>query len=143
MGFDELGIHGIVKGEFSKNLHLEFIKTDDKEFIEKYIETSNMNSPDELIEFINSMDIDNNKICKIILTGCKNFELPNNLLDLLKDNIVKIKDTTKDNYDLEAIAKENSLKGLFVRNLLNKLQNNPSNKAEIENAINIGLSLFD
>lgn len=142
MGFDELGEHGVIKGEFSDKLHLQFIKTDNKEFVEKLIDVSSMNSIEDLIEYINSIDNNDRQICKIILTGCKNFELTNNLLEMVGNNIIKIKDNTKENYDIESISSENSLKGLFLRNLLNKLENEPENKAEIEKAIRIGLELF-
>lgn len=140
MGFDELGEHGIILGDFSDKLHLQFIKTDDKEFVEMTVDVTEIKSVEELVENINSIAIKDNEICKIILTGSKNFSLVPNILDLVNDKIIKIKDKTTASYDLEAIANENSLKGLFVRNLLNKL---PDNKEEVEKAISIGLELFD
>lgn len=140
MGFDELGEHGIIQGELSHELSLEFIRTDNKEFVEKYINVSEISSVEELVEYINSIYVSDNEICKIILTGTKNFSLIPNLLDFVNSNIVKIKDKTTISYDLEAIANENSLKGLFVRNLLKKL---PDNKDEVEKAISIGLELFE
>ena len=143
MGFDELGNHGIVCGELTDTLHLEFLNMDNKEFIEKYVDISEINSLEELIEYIDSLKIADYEICKIILTGSKHFDLPTNLWHLLQTNIVKVKDCTHLDYDLDIISKENSLKGIFVRNLLKRMDNNPDEKDLIENAINIGLEQFD
>lgn len=140
MGFDELGEHGIIEGEFSNKLNLKFIKTDEKKFIEKIIDVSEISSIDELIETINKTEISDNKIFKITLIGSKNFDLAPNILDLLNRNIIKIKDKTTIKYDLVSISKENTLKGMFVRNLLKKLPDNPK---EVEKALSITLELFD
>lgn len=139
-GFDELGEHGIIKGEITDQVKLEFIKTDNKIFIEKEIDTSQMGSTEDLIEEINKMQIEENEIYKITLVGTKTFDIQSNILELLNKNIIKIKDKTSIGYDLEAIAKEESLKGIFVRNLLKKLPENPE---EVKKAIAIGLEIFD
>ena len=58
------------------------------------------------------------------------------------ERIIKIKDETKLAYDLEKIATQNTLKGLYVKELLDKLNNkNISNQEKqiIEKAIEIGL----
>ena len=51
MGFDELGKHGMVVGEIQKNgkCNLDFIQIDDKEFVEKQIDVTNILSKEELI----------------------------------------------------------------------------------------------
>ena len=78
---------------------------------------------------------------KLILTGKRNFEI--NVRELLKvisrENILKIKDMTKTNYDLEEIAKENNLRGIFIREVLKKLETGEYSEKEIEKAIEIGL----
>ncbi len=40
------------------------------------------------------------------------------------------------------LAKQNSLKGLFVKSLLEKKKKEPENEEKIEKAIEIGLSAF-
>lgn len=140
MGFDELGKHGIVKGEITDKLHISFIPTDNREYIEKFVDISNMTSSEDLIEYANNLDLSTKYLYKIVLTGYKNFEIINNIFDFMPQNVIKIKDETSTEYDLNAIAKENSLKGLFVRNLLEKL---PNNELEVKKAIEIGLSFFD
>lgn len=145
-GFDELGKHGMVVGdidETTKKISLQFINLDDKEFIEKNIEISAINSTEELMEKINDIETEESKYYKIILTGAKNIEINTNELikHITNKNIIKIKDKTKIEYDLEKISKEqSSLKGIFVRELLGQI--NEENREQILESIYIGLSLM-
>lgn len=144
-GFDELGKHGMLVGEINeenKKMSLEFIELDNKEFAEENIDISKIESQEELIENINQVKIDENKYYKIILTGTKNLELNTNELikHIQNKNIIKIKDKTKIEYDLEKISKEQSLKGIFVKELLELI--NEDNREEILESIYIGLSLM-
>ena len=101
-----------------------------------------INSKEELIEIINDIQIDKNKYYKIILIGTKNLEIETN--DLIKyvinKNIIKIKDKTKIEYDLDKISKEQSLKGIFVKELLDQI--NKDNREQILESIYIGLALM-
>lgn len=130
--------------EDTKKLNLEFIEIDEKEFIEQEKNISEILDFEELIEKINAEDYDENKYYKIILTGNKKFEI--NTSELLKhvvhQNIVKIKDDTKIEVDLKSISNQNNLKGLFIKNLLEELENNPEQKRQIEKAIEIGIDIF-
>lgn len=58
-------------------------------------------------------------------------------------NIIKIKDKTILEINLEKLSAQESLKGLFVKNLLEKLAQEPENKEKIEKAIEIGLTAFN
>ena len=76
--------------------------------------------------------------------GNRNFEI--NTYDLLKyienERIIKIKDHTKIAYNLEQMANENTLKGLFTKEMLEKLDQEEPNEEEkeiLEKAIEIGL----
>jgi len=142
-GFDELGEHGMIVGEIeNRNLNIEFIKLDETEFTVLEQNVENFNSKDDLIEFINDIDLDENKLYKIELVGNRNFEI--NSREILKlidnENILKIKNLTKIGYNLEEIKKENTLRGLFVQEALKKLETNMYTKEEIERAIEIGLN---
>ena len=144
-GFDELGKHGMLVGEINeenKKMSLEFIELDNKEFVEENIDISKIESQEELIENINQIKIDENKYYKIILTGTKNLELNTNELikHIQNKNIIKIKDKTKIEYDLEKISKEQSLKGIFVKELLEKI--NDENKEDVLESIYMGLNLM-
>ncbi len=102
----------------------------------------NFNSKEDLIEYINNLKLDDNKLYKIVLTGKRNFEI--NTRDILKlvtvPNVLKIKDLTTLNYNLDELRKENTLKGIFVNEVLKKLDQGEYSKEEIEKAIEIGIS---
>ncbi len=81
---------------------------------------------------------------EIILAGSRNFEIDK--YDLLKyiesKQIIKIKNNTNIAYDLEKIANQSTLKGIFVKEMLNRLKNENLTKDEkekIEKSIEIGL----
>lgn len=144
-GFDELGKHGMVVGkidEESKKVSLEFVKLDDKEFVEISLDVSNISSKEELIENINELKIDADKYYKIIFTGTKNIEIDANeiLKYVISKNIIKLKDKTKIEYDLEKISKEQSLRGIFVKEFLEQI--NEENREQVLESIYIGLSLM-
>ena len=125
LGFDELGERGFIEGEItedSKKLNLKFIKTSAKTFEEKEIDVTNISSPEQLIQVIKSLNLDTNYY-KIILTGKRNFEIDEkSILDLLSStNIIKIKNNTAIKYDIEEIAKQISLKGIFAKKILEKI----------------------
>ena len=74
----------------------------------------------------------------------------NTLKDFISYNIIineeilnTIKDKTKLEVDLENISKQQNLKGFFVRNLLEKIEEEPENKEKIYKAIEIGLMAFE
>ena len=103
LGFDELGQHGMIVGEFNNGLKLEFVPLDDEEFTIKELNVDNIYSKEELVEYINRLNIEPNNYVEIVLTGGRNFEI--NIYDILKfiqnDRIIKIKDETKIAIDLE------------------------------------------
>lgn len=144
-GFDELGSHGMIEGTIdveSKKVDIKFIPLDEKEFIKENIDVSNINSKEELIEEINSLNRENNGYYEYILSGNKNIEIDvNEVLKYITDKkVIKIKDNSRLHYDLEKIAKEGNLKGIFVKELLDQIEENESNKEEILKVIEIGLN---
>lgn len=141
LGFDELGSHGMLVGNIdnTKKLELTFIPMDPKEFKEEEIVVNDILSKEELIETIHQKDWNENYYYKIILTGKRNFEIePLQIIKYItQQNIIKIKDNTTLKQDLEKLANENSLRGIFVKNLLAK--QTEENKEKIQKAIEIGL----
>ena len=138
----------MIVGEIKKGYQqLEFIALDDEEFKEIEINITNVLSKEELIEKINQIEIAQNQYLKIILTGSRNFEI--NKYDLIKyienERIIKIKDQTKIAYDLEKLANETTLRGLFVEEMLKKANQENLSKEEkdiIEKAMEIGLEVL-
>lgn len=147
LGFDELGEHGMIVGDIdleNKNIEIEFIKLDETEFAEEEINVEEIFSEEELIEKINNLNLEEKNLYKIILTGKRNYNIDEKkILKLInKENILKIKNFTKTKYDLEKISKEESLKGLFVKECLEKIEIE-ENKKMIEDAIELGLELLE
>ena len=140
LGFDELGNHGMIVGNIeNKKLEIAFVPVDKSEFVELELDIETINSWEELIVKLNELPIKDNKYYKIILKGKRNFEI--NTYEILKNienkQILKIKDETKIKINLEELAKQNNLKGIFVKNMLNKI--NAENEEQILKAIEIGL----
>ena len=147
-GFDELGNHGMIVGDIEKDkLNLEFVTLDDRHFKEIEIDCTNIYTIEELIEEINNLEIINNDLYKIILVGNRNFEI--NIYDIYKyeinEKIIKIKDNTKIKLDIEKISNENTLVGLFVKELNAKIKDceNEEERKILEKAIEIGVEALN
>ncbi len=142
LGFDELGQHGMIVGNIEKGkLEVEFVKLDDKEFKELELDITNINEPEELLEEIQNLNLNENDLYKIILKGNRNFEI--NTYKLYKQietrNIIKIKDKTKIAYDLNKLSNTTTLKGIFAKEMLDKLEDENIDKEMLEKAIEIGM----
>lgn len=142
LGFDELGQHGMIVGDLDKEkLELKFIPLDDKQFEEKEIDISDINTIEELLEKIGELNFEENSLYKIILIGNRNFEI--NVYKLYKlieiRNIIKIKDKTKMGYNLNIIANDTTLKGIFAKEMIKKLNDKDIDKDVVEKAIEIGI----
>ena len=148
IGFDELGKHGMIEGEIiNKKLITKFIPIETTEFEEIELDVTEIISKEELIEKINEINLNANKLYKIILIGKRKFEINSHELYKynLNEKIIKIKNKTKINYDLEKLANETSLKGLFAGEILerlNKCQTEEERKV-IEKAIEIGIDVLE
>ena len=131
----------------NKELTLKFIPLDDKKFIVINLDVTDIISKEELIEKINNLDLIENNYYEIVFTGRRNFEIDKNEINkfIIKNNIIKLKDNTKINIDINKLINENSLKGLFVKELFEKINNeqNEENKKILENALEIGLNVLD
>lgn len=148
LGFDEPGEHGMIFGSLNKqNLQLQFIPLDEEKFKKEEMDISEILSKEELIEKINEKQVSNKSYLEIVLTGNRNFEI--NRYDLLKyienDHIIKIKDETKMAYHLEELKNETTLKGLFIKEMLEKLQKEESKEERemIEKAIEIAMEALE
>jgi len=148
IGFDEIGLHGMIEGEIiNKKLKTKYIPIKTTEFEELELDVTEIISKEELIEKIQEINFEENKLYKIILIGKRNFEI--NTYELYKYNlnekIIKIKNKSKINYNLEDMKNETTLKGLFageILEILNKCQTEEERKI-IENAIEIGIDVLE
>ena len=134
LGFDELGDHGMIVGEIeNKELNKKFIKIDNREFVEYELDISNILSEEELIEKINNIK-EENKLYKIILEGYRNFPININI-KLINKNIIKIKNNTK--IKIEYKENNSTLKGLFIKKLNERKNNNLIDEKTYEDILEI------
>ena len=125
----------------------KFIPLETTEFVEEELDVTEIISKEELIEKINEIKLEENKLYKIILIGKRNFEI--NINELYKYNlnekIIKIKNKTKLNYDLEKLSNEITLKGLFIKEILNRLNKcqTEEERKTLEKALEIGISVLE
>ena len=145
LGFDELGSHGMIVGEFkNKDLKLEFVKLDEREYKEVELDVTNMATIDDIAQNIEELELNSYNFYKIILIGTRSFKIETNdvrkLID--KDNIVKLKDNTKTSYNIKEISMQNDIKGMFVKKVLEKYESNIIDKETMEKVIEYGLEVL-
>ena len=148
IGFDELGKHGMVEGEIAnKKLTTKFIPIETTEFEELELDVTEIISKEELIEKIHEINLEENRLYKIILIGKRNFEIDSHELYKynLNEKIIKIKNKTRINYNLEKMANETTLKGLFAKEIIERLNKcqTEEEKAIIEKALEIGIDVLE
>jgi len=171
-GFDELGDHGMLdiiieknnlenkkiinnkynynnlennKLNYKNNIKINFIKLDNRNFEEENINISEINSQEEIIEKINSIQMDENIFYKIILIGTRNIEINGNEICKLisNENVLKVEDRTETKFNFDQLATQNNLKGIFVKKMLEKLKDDEYDKNVIVRALEIGLKSFE
>ena len=155
-GFDEEGIRGGYLVNLDKNsCEISFVRLCRRahriEKIDISKATSSINAADIILKKLET-DYGNqfsNDLYKIILTGfiadgviLKTAEI----LSILKDSLyfVKVKNQTQKAYDLESLKKEVSLRGIFVKKMLERIDAAEKTEKEInKEALYIGLTAFD
>lgn len=150
-GFDETGEKGIIYGEISGEFFkFEFVKMCKRQYEEVRIDISNVETYQELRnlikETVKEEDRERN-FYKIILIGevSKEFNIDEKFIsDYLKDDFyfIKIVDKTKVRIDFEEISKGYSVRSIFVKKLLSRLEEakNDEEREVIEKALKLGLN---
>ncbi|MBE6733678.1 MAG: DNA repair exonuclease [Ruminococcaceae bacterium] len=155
-GFDELDDKGVYIGEIKKHsAELEFLPVSKRRYIEENIDISALsNSAEIAAEIINKLKLAygedySQNLYKIILVG----EVDENVI-ISKDEILsrlddelyfaKLKDKTEIRIDLELLANEVSLKGIFTKNMLSLIEKAENNeeKERLRDALKLGLTAF-
>lgn len=153
-GFDELGEKGIICGKISKvKLETDFVTTQIRrhEMIDIDISDcdNNTKTAEKILSDIKKLfgDYFNKHLYKINLIGKISEDFSPNTADIsrrISDLLffVKIKDKTTPQIDLEVLARENSLKGVFVRLMCEKAKDEPYNAQKIYRSLYLGLKAF-
>lgn len=133
-GFDELGEHGLVIGEIKdKKLTTEFKTLDPQKFVIKEIDISNNQTIQEILDNLQLKE----DIYRLIFTGIRYIDIRKleESISELPNYVTEIIDNTRLEYNLEEIAKQDTLKGIFTKNMLERLKENPEDEKIILNAI--------
>ena len=133
-GFDELGEHGLVIGEIKdKSLNIEFKKMDPQAFVIKEIDISELKSAQEVVDKLDLKD----DIYRVMLTGVRKIDIQD-VVEILNNLDVYVSDVIDNShleYNFEEIAQQKTLKGIFTKNMLKLLEENPDKEKVILNAI--------
>lgn len=139
-GFDEVLDKGVIIGEVSKGIvNLDFIRTSKRNYYAKEVDISNKVSYEEIknkiLEEIKEDERKNN-LYKIVLKGeLESFvNLKEGLLkELIKDYFyfVKIIDKTEVKLDFDSISKDYSIRGVYAKKILEKIDTENSEENEI------------
>lgn len=123
---------------------IEHINLDPIKYETLYMNISGISSKEELITRINYMEIDKNNFYKVVLKGKKDFLITEKyILDNIQwNNILRIEDETQREIDIEEISKENTLRGIFVKKILEKMEKetDTAEKEKLEDAIELVLT---
>ncbi|MBQ8203023.1 MAG: DNA repair exonuclease [Clostridia bacterium] len=154
-GFDESGEKGVLLGEIGKGLaDLRFIPTCKRIHATVSITLGSEENSNQVAERILSVikekykDNWRDNLYKIILEGrlSENIKLSTEEIASrvgVEVYFAKVKDKTEIAVDLEELSREDSLKGIFVKNMLSRLQNaSEEEKPLIKKALDLGLKAF-
>ena len=147
-GFDETGTCGILSGTITKNeVNLNFIPTSVRENHAVHIDVSALDSYEQVLNAIRTKCTNPEFLYKIVLTGQKQPVLQLSaakLTAVLSQEYFYAKVTAeyREAVDTELLKEENSLRGCFVRCLLEQMAG-AEDKDKIREAMLYGLQAFD
>jgi DNA repair exonuclease SbcCD nuclease subunit len=159
-GFDELGEKGVYIGTVARgHVDLEFRQTCSRMYLTTEIDISGAASETEILDQVLHSIADNygsdyrDNYYKIILTGSipAGYRVPvSQLTDSLLERLhfVKIKNRTRAELDYDQLAQEASLRGIYVRRMLERIETAEARKDEnevsrIRAALEIGMRAFE
>ncbi len=154
-GFDELGEKGVYLGSVSKSgCNLQFVPLAKRLHLCESVDINGVNSSaeisDNIINFLKQKYPDSyaENLYKIILTGEiseETFisipEISNRLNAAVY--FAKVKNKTKIKIDFELLSREKTLKGIFVKNMLTRIDSaEAQEKQQLKAALDLGLKAF-
>ena len=154
-GFDELGEKGVYLGEVSKGTcNLQFVSIAKRMHLCESIDigdsTTSADIADNIINFLKQKYPDSytENLYKIILLGEVSEETVISIPEItsrLNDTVyfAKVRNKTEIKVDFELLAREKTLKGIFVKNMLAKIDvADDSEKPKFKAALDLGLKAF-
>lgn len=152
-GFDETDECGIISGSITKEeLALGFVETSVRKCKVVEIDVSDCQSNDQVVELIRRNCPDYEYSYKVVLTGIihDDFNMSVVMINSAVNQqyfYIKIISQCRQHLDVEMLARENSLRGLFIKNCLERIDSvgdvDEDRKAFIEEAMQFGLDAFE
>jgi len=143
-GFDEEGENGFLIGTVDKGvINFEYRHTDTRKYITLRYDLGEFTDNTSLAEQI-KRDIDERNLYKIKLVGECNFPLSVEYVERLVEEFcfyVTIRNNTEERINYREYANDYSLMGIFVSNMLEKIDNeeSPVRKSEYERVLRCGV----
>ena len=143
-GFDELGDTGVISLEITKSsFDAQFVPCGKRRFREETVILSNAGGYDDIV----LSEPQKSDLYKITLKGTvsEDFILrPDILREKINDRyfFVKVNNETRVHIPYDDMAKEYSLKGIFVSKMLEKIKSDPENP-ELLRALELGVRVLD
>lgn len=154
-GFDELQEKGVYVGEVSKGkCDLQFVPVAKRMHLAENVDISGLGTSGDIADCILNHikskypDTYSENLYKIVLTGHIEDGVRLSLSEIttrINDFVyfAKLRDKTEVKLDFEALAQETTLKGIFVKNMLAKINAaNEDEKEQLLYALNIGIKAF-
>lgn len=152
-GFDELDEKGVYIGEIGKGVcEMEFLPVSLRRHIHLKTDITgladSLEISQKILETLSAYENFSANLYKIELTGSISADTEISIPEIesrIKDKVyfVKFKDSTDFLLDLETVANEASLKGIFVKKMLDKINSaEESEKPLMQKALNLGLKAF-
>ena len=112
----------------------KFIKLGEIEFERKVIDISNINSIQELID---KLDLNEKNIYKVELRGTRNIDVSEfeEQIKVVNKNVYEVIDETHVEYNLDELSKEETLKGIFAKKILNAIEEDKENENKYYKAL--------
>jgi DNA repair exonuclease SbcCD nuclease subunit len=135
-GFDELGDHGMVIGNFEKgNVTYEFVNMESKHYSIIDVDVTDCKIVSDVLDKLELGE----DIYRIVLRGARNIDVKEvrEAIFALGKSVCEVRDETHLPYNLEEIAAQKTLKGIFTKKMLKELEDFPNQKELIMKAIEI------
>lgn len=149
-GFDETGAKGVILGEIGKGqCDLKFVSLNQREYQIHRLNISGMYSDLEVVQEIQDR-YPQQHFYRFILEGRHDQDYrpdPGMIRHILEEKgymVDAVPDESEKDYDLEQLAQENTLRGVFVRQMLEKVKQSKQEEAQkYRRALELGLEAFD
>lgn len=145
-GFDECGEKGVIFGTLSKDgCNADLIPVCRRQWHTLEINVSKMSSLQEIIDCVCNETKNKNDLYKIVLTGERPEAIPPGVIENeVNAFFTRVKDCTRGTYNLEEIASDTTIGGIFAKKILERMQTeNADEKEDLIQAADIVMDILN